>query len=246
MSQFDQFRLATEQFQPRGLIVLGSGLSEVASHLELSARVGFGQIPGLVPPTVQGHKGELLLGTWNQVPILLSLGRVHSYEGHSVERVTRLVNLAADLGVENVILTNAAGGIRSDLKPGSLMPIKSHWKLLGREAWKDTNPTVGIYDTSWPSDTEPGIYAALTGPNYETPAEIRALRALGADAVGMSTAREAEAALARGMRVFGISCITNVAAGLAEGTLNHVEVEQNAKLAIVQMRSTLSNIISRF
>jgi purine-nucleoside phosphorylase len=245
MADWQNFCTQAQSIKPRAMLVLGSGLGEVASDWQVVEQQSFADIPGLVPPTVQGHKGQLSLGYWNSVPMLVSLGRVHGYEGHALERVTRLVNLAADLGVMSVVLTNAAGGIREDLLPGSLMPISGHLKLLDSDSWRNLRATQGIYEAGWATPTKPGIYAALTGPNYETPAEIRALRSIGADAVGMSTAREAEAAVARGLRVFGISCITNVAAGLADGVLSHSEVEQNAKLAIKRLQELLGALLAK-
>ncbi|MCW2573873.1 MAG: purine-nucleoside phosphorylase, partial [Frankiales bacterium] len=151
------------------------------------------------------------VGHWGSTPAIVCYGRVHFYEGHPWERVTRLVNLVADMGVKLLVLTNAAGGIRSDLNPGDLMAIQGHLKLLNTDAWRvwaekaespnPYSPRLLKRMTELDSALPTGIYAALTGPTYETPAEIRALAYAGADAVGMSTAMEAEAGVARGLEV---------------------------------------------
>jgi purine-nucleoside phosphorylase len=243
MTPFDQFRDATAAIQPRFAVVFGSGLADAASPFTSVASVPFADVPGLVPPTVAGHKGRVSVGHWAGVPAVVSFGRVHFYEGHPWDRVTRLVQLVAECGVTTLILTNAAGGIRDDLNPGDLMAIRGHRKLLDAEGWKtlatENRPPYSLLAPSLPT----GVYAALTGPCYETPAEIRALRAIGADAVGMSTAMEAETAAALGLRVAGISCITNKAAGLGSGTLSHHEVEATAKLAVARLAEVLTGLI---
>jgi purine-nucleoside phosphorylase len=203
----------------------------------------YSEIPEMPVAGVAGHAGTLWYGHVAQVPVACLQGRAHAYEGHPVERVVFGVRLLAALGCESVLLTNAAGGIRSGFAVGDLMLIVDHLNLSGR------NPLVGwpcrkspFVDMSVAYDAElrrhalahasalgvplhQGVYAALLGPSYETPAEVRMLRLLGADAVGMSTALEAIALRELGVRVGAMSCITNVAAGLAEGTLNHEEVQ---------------------
>jgi purine-nucleoside phosphorylase len=284
MIAFDQFRAAVGSLQPRAAVVFGSGLSEAASPFVPVASVPFADVPGLVPPTVAGHKGRLSVGHWAGVPAVVSFGRVHFYEGHPWDRVTRLVRLIAECGVKTLVLTNAAGGIRDDLTPGDLMAIRGHLKLLDGFAWKDLTPPAPLsmngeggvlapqacgkegeaaelntpspfmergtggevsvanpYTLLAPLPT--GVYAALTGPCYETPAEIRALRAVGADAVGMSTAVEAETAAELGLTVAGISCITNKAAGLSDGPLSHGEVEATAKTAVAKLADLLTGMI---
>ncbi len=232
--------------RPRVGVVFGSGLSAASSPFTPIASVPFADLPGLVPPTVAGHKGRVEVGHWTGVPAVVSFGRVHFYEGHPWQRVTRLVDLFAEWGVETLILTNAAGGIREDLQPGDLMAIRGHLKWLGSPVplssppmERETDPPYSLLAPGLPS----GIYAALTGPCYETPAEIRALRAIGADAVGMSTAVEAEAAASLGLRVAGISCITNKAAGLAAGTLSHHEVEATAKRAVAKLAAVITGMV---
>lgn len=249
MTAFAAFRAAADRLTPRAAVVLGSGLSGATVGFEPAAVVGYADVPGLVPPTVAGHKGQLAVGGWAGVPVLVFAGRVHFYEGHPRERVTRIVQLAAELGAKVLVLTNAAGGIHPALAPGSVMVIRNHVKLLDREAWKGlagtppASPGPAAGRTATPPysprlvallrQLDPtlfaGTYAALTGPCYETPAEILALAALGADAVGMSTAVEAEAGFALGLEVCGLSSVTNRAAGLSAGTLSHAEVEEAAK-----------------
>jgi purine-nucleoside phosphorylase len=240
---FAEFASAARAAPLRAAVILGSGLGAVADGCEVLASVGYADIPAMAPPTVAGHRGRLDLVLWGNHPVLVAQGRVHIYEGHSVERVTRLVRLFAELRCPMLILTNAAGGIHPSLNPGGIMVIDRHWKLLGPDDWKSLDRPTRIYS---PDGLELlrhlsptphfGGYAALTGPCYETPAEIRALAACGADAVGMSTAVEAEAAAALGVEVLAFSCITNKAAGLSADALSHTEVEANAKLGIAGMR----------
>src|SRR6185436_3815085 len=228
-------------------VVLGSGLGAWASHLEQSTPVPYAGIPHMPTPSVAGHSGRLWFGQRGAVRVACLEGRVHAYEGHAVERVVFGVRLLAALGCRSVLLTNAAGGIRADLTPGTLMLITDHLNLSGR------NPLVGWSSEGHPSfidltrayDAEladaarsaarelgqslaEGVYAGLLGPSYETPAEIRMLRTLGADAVGMSTVLEAIALRERGVRVGAVSCITNLAAGLSAAPLSHAEVQQTA------------------
>jgi purine-nucleoside phosphorylase len=213
---------------------------------------------------VPGHPGELWLGDYGGVSVACLRGRVHAYEGHPIARVVFGVRLLAALGCRSVLLTNAAGGIRGDLAPGTLMLITDHLNLSGR------NPLVGwspdghatFVDLTRAYDTElagaaraaaselgqtlaEGVYAGLLGPSYETPAEIRMLRTLGADAVGMSTVLEAIALRERGVRVGAISCITNGAAGLSPATLNHEEVQQTAAAARERFSALLDSWVQR-
>lgn len=256
MTGWPAVRSAAEALNPRAAVVLGSGLGGVTAGFTPAASVGYADVPGLVGPTVAGHRGTLAVGEWAGVPAVVCSGRVHFYEGHPWGRVTRLVEVAAEFGVKVLLLTNAAGGIRDDLNPGELMLIGGHLKLLDRDAWRRLGERPGLTPPSEPPYSprlatllrrlDPalpaGVYAALTGPCYETPAEIRALRAAGADAVGMSTAIEAEAAARLGLEVAAISTITNKAAGLGHGPLSHKEVEETAKLAVAR----LGRLIERF
>ena len=245
---FAAFRSVAAALAPRSAVVLGSGLGGATAGFAPAATVGYADVPGLIPPTIAGHRGQLAVGHWNGVSVLVCFGRVHFYEGHPWERVTQLVRHIAEFGVRRLLLTNAAGGIHPELRPGSVMAIRAHWKLLDREAWRGLEPT-GPYAprlVDLLQQLEPGLlagtYAALTGPCYETPAEIRALQAIGADAVGMSTAIEAETAMALGLEVAGLSSITNKAAGLSAGPLSHKEVEDCAS----EMAAHVGELIGKF
>ncbi len=253
MTAFDRFRQSADTVRPQAAVVFGSGLAAAASPAFTPvATIPYADIPGMAPPGVAGHRGELAVGHWAGVPVAVGFGRVHFYEGHPWERVTRLVRVVAELGVRRVILTNAAGGIREDLNPGDLMAIRGHLKLLDAGGWKSTPLTpspspqgargANSYSLLAP-DLPSGIYAALTGPCYETPAEIRGLRVMGADAVGMSTAVEAETAADLGLAVAGVSCITNKAAGLGSGVLSHQEVEETARTAVGRLGAVIGGLL---
>jgi purine-nucleoside phosphorylase len=228
---------------PAVLLVLGSGLGGLADEVSDAVRVPYEAIPGFPRSTVPGHAGALVAGILNGVEVVAQQGRFHLYEGWDAAQVVLPIRVLAALGVEAVVLTNAAGGLRPGMEPGELMLIADHINLMG------ANPLVGpvvageerFPDMSEPYDREmrrvveavaleqgmpleEGVYAAVLGPSYETPAEIRMLRAMGADAVGMSTVPEVLAARALGLRVLGISCITNLAAGLGAHPLSHEEV----------------------
>ena len=229
--------------QPRVAIVLGSGLGSVADAVQSAIRIPQSAIPGFPKPAAPGHKGELVAGTLEGVPVLVLSGRFHLYEGHSPQVAALPVRVFARLGIRTLVVTNAAGGIRPMFRPPTLMLIADHINLMFR------NPLEGpieegeqrFPDMSDPYDRdlralarevalqekialEEGVYAALLGPSYETPAEIRMLQRLGADAVGMSTVPEVIVARARGIRCLGFSSITNVAAGLSAAPLSHEEV----------------------
>ena len=243
---FTEFREAVRSLAPRAAVVLGSGLGNT-SHFRESASLPFAQIPGLIPTSVGGHAGRLAVGEWSGTPALVFFGRLHYYEGHSWDAVTAPIRLAAELGAKSLILTNAAGGIHPVLEPGCLMAIRGHIALLDGVSWKHASPSLPYSErllrTLRAAGLHSGIYAALTGPSYETPAEIRALTAMGADAVGMSTAREAEAAAKLGLEVAAISCITNRAAGLSAAVLDHAEVLTNAKQAVDRLGSVIGRIL---
>ncbi|MGL6075057.1 MAG: purine-nucleoside phosphorylase [Fimbriiglobus sp.] len=250
MTSFADFVQACHTEQPQSAIILGSGLTGVAGGVVPRLTLAYQDIPGLVPPTIQGHRGELVLGTFQDRSVLVCYGRVHYYEGHPWDRVLRLVNLLADWGVKKLILTNAAGGLHPSLNPGDIMLLRGQVKLLDADAWRSLTEPNLLYDAKLLAQLQAtfpkliaGIYAGLTGPCYETPAEICALAHCGIDAVGMSTVREAEIAVSRGLAVVGLSCITNKAAGLAEGTLHHSEVESTAKLAVVTLRRIAEQVL---
>lgn len=226
---FDDLLSAALTHPPRVAVILGSGLGAVVDRVSPVAEAKFAVIPGFAAPTVHGHGGRAVLGDWAGVRVLVFQGRMHFYEGHTWDRATATVRLAAEFGVKRLLLTNAAGGIHDSLNPGDLMAIRDHIKLLDANSWKNLTPVLPYSPRLIAKmNLFAGTYAALTGPTYETPAEIRALRSMGADAVGMSTAMEAEAAARLGLEVTAISCITNKAAGLSSGVLDHSEVQQIA------------------
>jgi len=215
---------------PRIAMILGSGLSDLADRLEDVVETPFANVPGLDAPGVAGHRGVLLLGRWASVPVLVFAGRLHYYEGRSWRDVVQPVHIAHQLGATMLLATNAAGGIRDDLNPGDLLALHGHLDCTNAGWWRP-KPLIRsnaysprLLDSLRQLGLPTGVYAQLTGPCYETPAEIRALRACGVDAVGMSTGREIEAGFALGMECAAISCITNKAAGLGSGPIHHDEV----------------------
>lgn len=241
---------AASSRRPRLLLILGSGLGGLADAVETDVEVAYADIPGFGVSRVEGHAGRLLIGGLEGVDVLVMAGRVHLYEGHPPAVVAHPVRVARRLGAEILFVTNAAGGIAPALEPGSLMLIEDHINLMG------ANPLAGAVfggETRFPDMTraydpeladlfaaraadhgvpvERGVYCAVPGPSFETPAEVRMLGRLGADAVGMSTVPEVIAARAQGMRVAGLSLITNRAAGLAAGPLGHAEVHEVARAA---------------
>lgn len=241
------------QTPPDAALVLGSGLSVLAEGMDVLDAWPFAELPMLVDTSVAGHKGRLVYGRWAGRPVLVFEGRIHYYEGNGWEATQGPVRLAASLGVKTLLLTNAAGGIRSDLKPGALMLLRHHVKWTQPHFWRyGVNKTdTMFYDDRLNDDLRraaaaaqvplaEGIYAMLTGPCYETPAEIRALQAIGVDAVGMSTAVEAETAYRLQLRCAAISCITNQAAGLSDTPPHHEEVLIESRRAADRMRRLLS------
>ena len=237
---------------PLAVLVLGSGMGAVASRLQGAVAVPFGQVPGLPAASVAGHGGRLALGQWAGVRVLVYEGRLHFYEGHGWDVVTRPVRVAAELGARVALLTNAAGGIADALGPGSLMALRDHLEWTWPYWWRRPGP--GGLGGARPSPYSPrlldllasaaatlgfelpqGVYASVPGPCYETPAEIRALKAWGADAVGMSTAREIQAAADAGLECAAVSCITNRAAGLSAAPLSHAEVLATAAAASARL-----------
>jgi len=250
---------------PDVAIVLGSGLGEFTSALRDAVSCAYGEIPHWPASAVVGHAGRLVVGTMAGKRVAALSGRAHFYEGHDLRTVTFPTRVLGRLGVRTLLLTNAAGGIDVDLKPGTLMLIDDHLNLMG------TNPLVGPNDdrlgVRFPDMSEVystrlraiaadasratgvplarGIYAALHGPSYETPAEIRYLRTIGADAVGMSTVPEAIVARHMGMEVLGISCIANAAAGVLPQPLVHDEVMAVARRVRPEFCALLEAIVER-
>jgi purine-nucleoside phosphorylase len=234
--------------RPTLAIVLGSGFHHVLSELRVDKKVSYAKIPGFPKPTVSGHAGELYFGHLGKTPVMVLSGRAHFYEGHSMERVTFAVRALAAFGIRDLLLTNAAGGINPDFRRGDFMVLTDHINLMG------VNPLRGpavpnlprfvdmteVYDTKLSAllfragkscnlRLQRGVYLAVSGPSYETPAEIRAFARLGADAVGMSTVPEAMVARQCGLNVAAVSCITNLAAGISKEKLSHAEVLETAE-----------------
>ena len=248
--------------KPGVALVLGSGLGFLSSRVADPVRIPYEDIPGFALPSVEGHSGELVAGRLAGREVLVQSGRFHMYEGHSAATAAFPVRVFAALGIHTLLVTNAAGGIRRTFGPGTLMLIADHLNLSGR------NPLIGpvlsgeerFPDMSQPYDAElrararrvavekgirleEGVYAALLGPSYETPAEIRMLERMGADAVGMSTAPEVIVARARGMRCLGLSTITNAAAGISPTKLSHAEVMKAAELVRDDLAAILEGVI---
>lgn len=252
---------ATGQSRFRAAVILGSGLSSLAASLAGGEPIPYSGIPGMPVSTVEGHEGALYAADIGGTATLAFAGRVHLYEGRSEAEVTFAIRLAADLGCEVAVLTNAAGGINPALPVGAPSLISDHLNLTG------TNPLIGpnddmvrprfldlteVYDAELrrlASSVDPelgsGIYAGLTGPTYETPAEVRMLRALGADLVGMSTVLEAVMARYLGMRVLGVSVVTNPAAGLTPEPLSHDEVAAAGRRAADRLDRLLRGVLAK-
>lgn len=257
---YDVIRNGIGDAVPRHIAILGSGWSRAFDGVERVCELPYDRIPLLSTPSIQGHSGVLLLVRRNGADSLVFCGRKHRYEGCGWEPIAFPVYTAVRMGVSSLLLTNAAGGIRPDLIPGSAMVLSDHLNLMG------DSPLAGVHDPLWgarfPDMTgiydpvlrarlgaclagagqpfSEGVYAAVAGPSYETPAEVRALMRMGADAVGMSTVPEAILARAAGLRVAAVSLISNRAAGLATGAvLSHEEVLQTAATAFERMRKAL-------
>ena len=251
-------------FQPEVALILGSGLGDYADEIQIEQTINYTEIEGFPTSTVAGHKGRFVFGYVNEVPVVIMQGRVHFYEGYPMSDVVLPTRLMGMLGAKKLILTNAAGGANFDFKPGDFMIINDHITIaipspligenideLGvrfpdmsevysqrmRKIIKDTAEKMGI-------KMQEGVYMQFTGPAYETPAEVRLARTLGGDAVGMSTACEAMAAHHMGMEVCGISCITNLAAGMSTEKLDHKEVQETADRVAKQFKELITGIVT--
>lgn len=250
--------------KPVAAVVLGSGLGGLADSLAGARRLGYERIPGFPHPEVAGHAGELVFGLLGGQPVLCQAGRFHGYEGHESAAVGLPVRVFAALGIGTLLVTNAAGGIRRSLSPGTLMLIADHINLTFR------NPLIGPVhpgEERFPDMSDPydaglralarhvalglgiglaeGVYAGVAGPSYETAAEIRMLERLGADAVGMSTVQEVVAARALGVRCLALSVITNPAAGIARGRLSHEEVMLAGRAAGAALEALVAGVLGR-
>ncbi len=249
MKEAARFIEVQTSVRPKVGVVLGSGLGSFADSLANGVRIPYSEIPQFPISTVIGHAGELVMGTIGAngraaADVVVMSGRFHLYEGYTAQQVTAGIRLFRELGVDRLVLTNACGGIKADFTPGTLVSLSDHINLLGANPLRGSN--ADELGPRFPDMTEAysphlraiaqetaaalrlplpeGVYAAVLGPSYETPAEIRYLRAIGADLVGMSTVLETIAARHMGMRVLGLSCVTNVAAGLGTGDISHHEV----------------------
>lgn len=247
--------------EPRIAVVLGSGLGGFADDFDEAVSIPYEDIPGFVRSTAEGHAGRLVIGKVDSVPVVAMQGRVHYYEGYSLDEVTFPVRTFGLLGVKTLVLTNAAGGINVQLTQGALMVISDHLNLMGVNPLRGANDErfgprfpdmTAVYSPGLQElvieeakaigiELRRGIYGALSGPSYETPAEIHLLRNLGADAVGMSTVPEAIVARHMGLEVLGISCITNMAAGLSDEPINHEEVMATGN----RVRETFTQLLQR-
>ena len=260
-----KFIFSQTSLKPKLALVLGSGLGAFADEFSEAARIPYAKIPHFPQSTAIGHAGQLVIGNVGDVAVAGMQGRVHLYEGYSVKDVSFPIRVFARMGVKAVILTNAAGGIKREFVQGRLVVIKDHINLQSANPLSGPNDErfgprfpdmTSAYDQRFREMTVgegnregiglyEGVYAALPGPSYETPAEIRYLRTIGADLVGMSTVPEVIVARHCGMRVLGISCVTNAAAGILDQPLNHNEVLETAERVKDQFIALLRAVIPR-
>ena len=253
------------KLQPQVGVVLGSGLGDVVDAIDVDATIPYSEIPGGAASTVWGHSGKMVIGRAGNVPVVVLAGRMHFYEGHDMRAVVHLARVAGRLGIKNMIVTNAAGGVNTSFTPGDLMLISDHINLMGGNPLLGPNidelgPRFPDMSEAYPENLrtmakevgrdlgltlKEGVYLALSGPAYETPAEIRMLRVLGADGVGMSTVPEVIAMSHMGIPVLGISCITNMAAGVIKQKLTHQEVMDTTARVQTQFTSLVLGILKR-
>ena len=256
---------AKTQYKPETAIVLGSGLGQLGEKLEQVTVIPYEELPHWKSSTAPGHSGRLLFGLLGGNPVVCMQGRLHYYEGYTMEEVTYPVRVMARLGVKNLLLSNAAGGINTEFAPGDLMLITDHINFLGRNPLIGPNEAdfgVRFCDMSYAYHPElrrialdaakelgqklqQGVYVATTGPSYETPAEIRMFRLWGASAVGMSTVPEVIVANHCGMRVLGISCITNMAAGVLDQPLTEEEVLETGEKSGAAFQALMTRIVEK-
>jgi purine-nucleoside phosphorylase len=260
-----KYILSKTKLRPEVALVLGSGLGAFADELDGATRISYERIPRFPRSTAAGHAGRLVIGRAGGVVVAAMQGRVHSYEGYSAKEIAFPMRVFGRMGIHSAILTNAAGGINLEYRQGALVVIRDHINLQG------SNPLIGPNDDRfgprfpdmtrayWNSyreialaeaqrlgiEVQQGVYAALSGPSYETPAEIRYLRTIGADLVGMSTVPEVIVARHMGIRVLGISCVTNMAAGILDQPIDHAEVMETGERVKTQFVALLRAIIPR-
>jgi purine-nucleoside phosphorylase len=260
-----KFILSKTKLRPKIALVLGSGLGGFADEFASASRIPYDRIPGFPRSTIEGHAGCLVVGKVGDIPVAAMQGRVHFYEGYSIKEVVFPMRVFGRLGIQAAILTNAAGAINLAFNQGTLVVIRDHMNLQG------TNPLMGPNDSRFGPRfpdmseayykpyrevarseasklgivTHEGIYAALSGPSFETPAEIRYFKTIGADLVGMSTVPEVIVARHLGIRVLGISCVTNMAAGILDQPINHAEVLETGERVKAQFVALLRAVIPR-
>lgn len=263
IKEASNFILEKTKYKPQTGLILGSGLGAIADQIENPEFYPYNELPHFPVSTVQGHAGRLVIGSLEGKTVIAMQGRFHYYEGYDIQEVIFPVRVMKALGIETLVVTNAAGAVNTDYKPGDLMIIKDHLNLSG------TNPLIGknldefgprFPDMSNAYDKElrtmvksiakklnipfqEGVYAWFSGPTYETPAEVRMARILGADAVGMSTVPEVIVANHSGIKVIGVSCLTNMAAGILEQPLNHQEVMETSEIAKDKFIKLMKNIV---
>ena len=256
---------AKTDFKPRVALVLGSGLGDYAEGLKIEASIDYGDIDEFPVSTVPGHKGRFIFGYVGEVPVVIMQGRVHYYEGYPVSDVVMPIRLTGLLGAESILLTNASGAINTSFSAGDFMLINDHISygvpspLIGKnvdELGTRFPDMSAVYDrencekirqsaASLGITLREGVYLQTSGPNFETPAEIRAYASLGADVVGMSTACEAVAAVHMGMKVSGISCVSNMAAGISKTPLTHEEVQETANRVAPDFKKLITEAVVR-
>lgn len=266
MSEAVEFIKSKINETPETGVILGSGLGDFADEIDKSVVIPYEEIPNFKKVRVKGHAGNLVAGMVSGKPVAVLQGRYHFYEGYDIRDIVFPVRVLCSLGIRNLLITNAAGGINSAFAPGDLMVISDHINLMGENPLSgDNDERIGprfpdmstIYDKvlsekiistarSMKISIKSGVYAGLRGPSYETPAEIRMLKTIGADSVGMSTVPEGIAAKHMGMKVAGISCITNFAAGIIDQPLDHSEVTETADRVKEDFISLLTRVIGIF
>jgi len=266
LNQAAAYVRSKSSIQPQVGVILGSGLGDVVNAIDVETAIPYGDIPGARASTVMGHQGRLVLGHANKLPVAVMQGRVHFYEGYEMDEVMFLSRMLGRLGIQKLVVTNAAGGINTSFIAGDLMLITDHINLMGVNPLR--GPNVEELGLRFPDMTEAypetmrniakevgaamglqlkeGVYLALSGPTYETPAEIRAFRILGADAVGMSTVPEVIAASHMQIPVLGISCITNMAAGVLKQKLHHTEVIETTQRVQKEFTGLVLGVLERF
>lgn len=252
------------KLKPRVGVILGSGLGSFVEQIQVETTIPYDEIPHFLPSSVEGHAGNLILGKVGNVPVAALQGRIHYYEGHTMAQVVYPTRTLAMLGIEILVITNSAGGLDPKMHPGDFMIIEDHINLMGDNPLK--GPNISQLGPRFPDMSEAydrklnekmaeilkeqsvvhwrGIYTGVSGPTYETPAEVRHLASLGGKAVGMSTVPESIAANHLGLRVCGISCITNLAAGISSHKLSHAEVTETAKMVASKFGNFLTAFVS--